>query len=101
MVKTLGQCNIVYATGGTLSFKEGTGNEGDNLKMDMVTSLASLLSEYPRFGQHGLMLDVKIIIPFAPSVLNAFVEVVGSALAEGHLVDALPQYGKLSHVCKW
>lgn len=82
LVKTLRQCNIIHAVESTPPSKEGTGNEGGSLKMDILTSAGSLLSEYPRFGQHGLILDVTVANSCAPSALDAFVDVVGSILAK-------------------
>ena len=83
LVKALQRCNIIHAVESTLPFKEGTaGDNGSSYKMDMITSPGSLFDDNPKFKHHGLMLDVTIANPCAPSNLDASVDIAGSALAK-------------------
>lgn len=50
--------------------------------MDVVTSSGSRLSQYPKLEHHELMLDATLAISGALSVLDASVDIAGSALAK-------------------
>ena len=50
--------------------------------MTNVNNPGSLFGDNPKFKHHGLLLDVTIANPCAPSKLDASVDVAGSALAK-------------------
>lgn len=81
LAEALRQCNKLHAGDSTLTFEKGTGNEGSSLKMDVVTTPGSLLTEKHSFEQYRIMLDVRIADPCSPNALNASIDVLGSALA--------------------
>lgn len=74
-------CNISLFIETTFPFEE-TRNDHSNIRVDLVTSPKSDLSNNPRFKHRGLVLDVKISNPCAPRAIDASPDILGSALAK-------------------